>query len=182
MLLSGWPRPERDDHCCCPLQGVRDAVSLDGAPISFHRGHNEVSRPVAAAICAGAAHSSALTTTGVVLTWRSADPALQVRSCGSACVAGSPPPRLQLCVCGLRLGGLHGASSCDRHELPAASAVLQVQEVGGALTGKRVVSIAAGAPAGLRVSLLTANPVVPLLLLPCGCVKDASVCRCISQH
>lgn len=51
---------------------------MGGAPISFHRGHNEVARPVAAAICAGAAHSSALTTTGLVLTWRSADPALQV--------------------------------------------------------------------------------------------------------
>ncbi|KAL4458643.1 hypothetical protein ABPG75_013508 [Micractinium tetrahymenae] len=78
------------------LAGARDACALSGAPISFHRGHADVARPLAAAICAGAAHSSALTTSGVVLTWRSADPALQV------------------------------------------------QEVRGALAGKRVVSIAAG--------------------------------------
>lgn len=78
------------------LAGARDAASLDGAPICFHRGHADVARPVAAAITAGAAHSSALTGSGVVLCWRSADPALQV------------------------------------------------QEVGGALAGKRVVAIAAG--------------------------------------
>lgn len=48
------------------------------------------------AICAGAAHTSVLTRTGVVLCWRSADPNLVV------------------------------------------------QEVGGALAGKRVVSVSAG--------------------------------------
>lgn len=60
------------------LAGARDAGAMGSAPISFHRGHADVARPVAAAICAGAAHSSALTASGVVLTWRSADPALQV--------------------------------------------------------------------------------------------------------
>lgn len=62
----------------------------------FHKGYRDVSKPSIVAICAGAAHSSALTSTGVVLSWRSADPALQV------------------------------------------------QEIGGALAGKRVVSISAG--------------------------------------
>ena len=84
------------------LAGARDAAGLDGAPLRFHRGHADVARPVAAAICAGAAHSAALTASGVVLCWRSADPALQV------------------------------------------------QEVGGALAGKRVVSIAAGARRGFH--------------------------------
>lgn len=83
------------------LAGARDALSAEGAPITFHRGHADVARPVAAAICAGAAHSSALTSAGVVLTWRSADPALQV------------------------------------------------QEVGGTLAGKRVVSVAAGEEGGV---------------------------------
>ncbi len=78
------------------LAGARDALSSDGTHLAFHRGHADVARPVAAAICAGAAHSSALTSAGVALSWRSADPALQV------------------------------------------------QEVGGALAGKRVVSISAG--------------------------------------
>lgn len=78
------------------LAGARDVAALDGGALTFHRGHADMSRPVAAAICAGAAHSAVLTSTGVVLCWRSADPALQV------------------------------------------------QEVGGALAGKRAVSIAAG--------------------------------------
>ena len=78
------------------LAGARDATASDGTILRFHRGHADVVRPEAVAISAGAAHSSALTATGVVLTWRSADPALVV------------------------------------------------QELGGALAGKRVVSIAAG--------------------------------------
>ena len=66
------------------LAGARDVASASGAPISFHRGHADVARPQAAAIAAGAAHSSALTATGVVLSWRSADPALQVQEVGGA--------------------------------------------------------------------------------------------------
>ena len=78
------------------LAGVRDTLSVLGEPLRFHRGHADVARPHAVAICAGAAHSGVLIATGVVLAWRSADPALVV------------------------------------------------QEVGGALAGKRVVSISAG--------------------------------------
>jgi len=62
-----------------PLSSAHDAVSLSGQPITFHRGHAEVTRPIAVAIAAGAAHSTALTTAGVVLTWRSADPNLLVQ-------------------------------------------------------------------------------------------------------
>lgn len=79
------------------LAGARDVLSAEGTAMTFHRGHADVARPLAAAICAGAAHSSALTRAGVVLSWRSADPALQL------------------------------------------------QEVGGSLAGKRIVSISAGA-------------------------------------
>ena len=65
------------------LAGCRDTAIGDGRTLKFHRGHAEVVRPVAVAIAAGAAHSSALTSTGVVLTWRSADPALLVQEvCG----------------------------------------------------------------------------------------------------
>lgn len=64
------------------LAGVRDAVASDGKPLRFHRDHADVARPEAVAVCAGAAHSSALTSTGVVLTWRSADPALLVQEVG----------------------------------------------------------------------------------------------------
>ncbi|KAL4535240.1 hypothetical protein Ndes2437A_g05967 [Nannochloris sp. 'desiccata'] len=78
------------------LAGSRDATASDGKALRFHRGHADVVRPEAIAICAGAAHSTALTGTGVVLSWRSADPALIV------------------------------------------------QEVGGELAGKRVVSLSAG--------------------------------------
>lgn len=80
------------------LAGVRlqNARGSDGSVLRFHKGYIDVSKPLVESICAGAAHSSALTSTGVVLTWRSADPALQV------------------------------------------------QEIGGNLAGKKVVSIAAG--------------------------------------
>ncbi len=65
------------------LAGARDATASDGKALRFHRGHADVVRPEAIAICAGAAHSSALTRTGVVLSWRSADPALIVQEvCG----------------------------------------------------------------------------------------------------
>ena len=68
----------------------------NGGDVVFHKGQSEISRPHAVAIAAGAAHSCCLTRLGVVLAWRSWDPALAV------------------------------------------------QEVSGSLTGKRVVSIAAG--------------------------------------
>lgn len=58
------------------LAGARDAAHAGGLPLRFHRGHAEVARPAAVAVCAGAAHSSALTAAGAVLTWRSADPGL----------------------------------------------------------------------------------------------------------
>ena len=64
--------------------GFFDAEESVRSPLRFHRGHADVVRPEAVAICAGAAHSSALTSTGVVLSWRSADPALVVREVGGA--------------------------------------------------------------------------------------------------
>ncbi len=64
------------------LAGARDATASDGKALRFHRGHADVVRPEAVAICAGAAHSSSLTRTGVVLSWRSADPALIVQEIG----------------------------------------------------------------------------------------------------
>lgn len=64
--------------------GIRDAVNIDGRPLRFHRGHNDVTKPTIVAVCAGAAHSSALTNDGVVLTWRSADPALLAQEVGGA--------------------------------------------------------------------------------------------------
>ncbi|KAL6767636.1 hypothetical protein ACKKBF_B36030 [Auxenochlorella protothecoides x Auxenochlorella symbiontica] len=67
-----------------PLAGARDVAAPDGAPLHFHRGHGEAARPVATAIAAGAAHSCALTASGVVLCWRSADPLLQAREVGGA--------------------------------------------------------------------------------------------------
>ena len=65
------------------LNGVRKAVSLlDGAPLRFQKGYNDVSKPRIQQICAGAAHTSVLTTSGVCLTWRSADPHCQVQEIG----------------------------------------------------------------------------------------------------
>ena len=61
------------------LNGIRKAVSLDGTPLRFQKGYKDVSKPRIQQICAGAAHSSALTSAGVVLTWRSADPHCQVQ-------------------------------------------------------------------------------------------------------
>eukprot|EP00887_Chlorella_sp_A99_P006446 scaffold3.g6446.t1 len=76
------------------LAGARDSATLAGEPLRFHRGHADVVRPLAADVCAGAAHSAALTTAGVVLCWRSADPALQVQEvrgplAGQRCVSVS---------------------------------------------------------------------------------------------
>lgn len=62
-----------------PLTTARNAYSLNGQLMSFHRGREDVIRPVVVAIAAGAAHSSALTVGGIVLTWRSADPNLMVQ-------------------------------------------------------------------------------------------------------
>lgn len=126
------------------LAGARDTGAQGGAPISFHRGHADVARPVAAAICAGAAHSSALTTSGVVLTWRSADPALQVRGGGR-----SWGPLLAAHAC-LAVPSSQGSGreladrACRACPCCAWPCCLQVQEVRGALAGKRAVSIAAG--------------------------------------
>ena len=61
------------------LAGARDTSTASGEPLRFHRGHAEVARPAAVAVCAGAAHSAVLTGAGVVLCWRSADPALQLQ-------------------------------------------------------------------------------------------------------
>lgn len=69
------------------LAGSRDATASDGKALRFHRGHADVVRPEAIAICAGAAHSTALTRTGVVLAWRSADPALLVQEVGGELAA-----------------------------------------------------------------------------------------------
>ena len=66
------------------LVGCRNITVEGGRTMAFHRGHAAVTRPVAVSIAAGAAHSSALTSNGVVLTWRSADPALQVQEVGGA--------------------------------------------------------------------------------------------------
>ena len=53
------------------------ASSGGGWKVVFHNGQSGVSRPEAVMIAAGAAHSSAVTSDGVVLTWRSMDPALR---------------------------------------------------------------------------------------------------------
>ena len=66
------------------LAGARDAAALSGEALRFHRGRGEVARPAAVAVAAGAAHTSVLTGAGVVLAWRSADPALLVQEVGGA--------------------------------------------------------------------------------------------------
>ena len=66
------------------LNGVIHAHSLDGSMLRFQKGYKDVSKPQITQICAGAAHSSALTATGIVLTWRSADPYCQVQEIGGA--------------------------------------------------------------------------------------------------
>jgi hypothetical protein len=71
-----------------PLAGTRDASSAGGAELRFHRGHAEVARPVAAAVAAGAAHTSVLTATGAVLAWRSDDAQLAVREVAGALAGG----------------------------------------------------------------------------------------------
>lgn len=64
------------------LNGVINSHSLDGSMLRFQKGYKDVSKPTIVQICAGAAHSSALTASGVVLTWRSADPHCQVQEVG----------------------------------------------------------------------------------------------------
>ncbi len=64
------------------LNGVIKAHSLDGSMLRFQKGYKDVSKPVITQICAGTAHSSVLTATGIVLTWRSADPHCQVQEIG----------------------------------------------------------------------------------------------------
>lgn len=66
------------------FSSVRKSAFLDGTPLRFQKGYKDVSKPKIERICAGAAHTSALTTTGVVLTWRSADPHCQVQELGGA--------------------------------------------------------------------------------------------------
>jgi hypothetical protein len=63
-------------------------AGLVGGEVRFHQGQSEVLRPVAVAVAAGAAHTTCLTRTGVVLTWRSEQlqPVVQVRR------TTSPPP------------------------------------------------------------------------------------------
>jgi inhibitor of Bruton tyrosine kinase len=67
------------------LAGARDtcrAGGSAGSSVTFHKGQAEVARPTAVRVAAGAAHSCALTRGGVVLAWRSWDPALAVREVG----------------------------------------------------------------------------------------------------
>lgn len=66
------------------LAGSRDVLRADGSELVFHKGQSRVGRPVAARIAAGAAHSSCITTDGVLLTWRSGDPELQPQQVGGA--------------------------------------------------------------------------------------------------
>ena len=55
-----------------------------GWEVVFHKGQSEVGRPEAVMVAAGAAHSSAVTRDGVVLAWRSMDPALHPQEVGGA--------------------------------------------------------------------------------------------------
>ena len=64
------------------LTSVRKSSFLDGTPLRFQKGYKDVLKPQVERICAGAAHTSVLTTAGVVLTWRSADPQCQVQELG----------------------------------------------------------------------------------------------------
>ena len=70
--------------------GRRDISRHDAAQagkgweLVFHKGQAEVSRPLAIQIAAGAAHSSALTQDGIVMTWRSMDPTLTPTPVGDA--------------------------------------------------------------------------------------------------
>ena len=80
-------------HSTPYCSGARDTERLpcaDGAsngPIEFHKGQAQVARPVPVAICAGAAHSCALTAPGdggVLLAWHSMDPHLRAQEVGGA--------------------------------------------------------------------------------------------------
>jgi alpha-tubulin suppressor-like RCC1 family protein len=64
------------------LSSVRKSTMLNGAPLRFQKGYKDVSKPKVQQICAGAAHTSVLTTTGIVLSWRSADPQCQIQEIG----------------------------------------------------------------------------------------------------
>lgn len=64
------------------LNGTIQAHALDGTMLRFQKGYKDVSKPEIIQICAGAAHSSVLTATGIVLTWRSADPHCQIQEIG----------------------------------------------------------------------------------------------------
>ena len=85
------------------------AAGGKGWEVVFHKGQSEVGRPEAVMIAAGAAHSSAVTRDGVVLAWRSMDPALQPQEVGgplagksvTAISAGEGSPFFQ----GRRVGG-----------------------------------------------------------------------------
>ena len=59
--------------------GARDAQRNGFANIAFHKGQSEISRPHAVAIAAGVAHSCCLTSSGVVLAWRSWDSSLALQ-------------------------------------------------------------------------------------------------------
>ncbi len=66
------------------FSSVRNSAFLDGTPLRFQKGYKDVLKPRIERICAGAAHTTALTTTGVALTWRSADPHCQIQELGGA--------------------------------------------------------------------------------------------------
>lgn len=76
--------------------------------VVFHRDKQQVVRPIAVAIAAGAAHSCVATSAGAVLAWRSMDPALQAVEVGgqlagraAACVAAGAPRLLACCIAGV---------------------------------------------------------------------------------
>ena len=56
-----------------------EAKNRAGQPIHFHRGLQKVKKPIAKALAAGVTLSCCLTTTGVVLCWKSAAPQSTVR-------------------------------------------------------------------------------------------------------
>ncbi|GAX76187.1 hypothetical protein CEUSTIGMA_g3631.t1 [Chlamydomonas eustigma] len=59
------------------------ASNITPQQLHFHKGHNDMHRPLAVSVSAGYSHTSVITTSGAVLCWASADPNLRVREvCG----------------------------------------------------------------------------------------------------